>query len=174
LQPDSLIRASSLSDAEAIASLYRAAGESGSGLARTPDEVTLDYVTQFLEASLDGGLALVVVEADAVIAEIHAELLHPRTFNHILGDLTIAVHPSRQGQGIGRGLFCEFLRRVTDDMPHILRVELKAREGNTHAIGMYESIGFQKEGRMVKRVRLPDGTLDNDIPMAWLRDRRKS
>jgi hypothetical protein len=36
---------------------------------------------------------------------------------------------------------------------------------------MYESIGFQKEGRMLKRVRLPDGTLDNDIPMAWLRDR---
>lgn len=170
LQADILIRATKSSDIGAIASLYRAAGERGSGLARSPVEVTLDYVTQFVEASLSGGLALVATDSgDAIIAEIHARRLYPRTFAHVLGDLTIAVHPSKQGQGIGRALFVEFLRRVTDDMPHILRVELKAREGNARAIRMYESIGFAREGRMTNRVILPDGSFDNDIPMAWLR-----
>jgi putative acetyltransferase len=50
-------------------------------------------------------------------------------------------------------------------------VELIARESNARAIGLYESLGFRREGRLEGRVRRPDGVVEADIPMAWVRIR---
>ena len=158
-------------DADAIAGLYRAVAAAGGGLARTEDEVTRVYVHDFVDASMKGGLEVVATDsAGFVIAEIHARPLGPRVFSHVLGDLTIAVHPSWQGQGVGRAMFSEFLRIVAHELTHVLRVELKARETNARAIAMYESLGFEREGRMRDRIRLSNGSLDSDIPMAWHRE----
>ena len=165
----SSIRPSRLSDVDSIVALYRAVGAAGGGLARSPDEVTRAYVRDFLDASLAGGIALVAVDGDNLIAEIHTRPLGPRAFSHVLGDLTIAVHPSRQGQGLGRRIFSELLTIARRDCPHVLRIELKSRETNSRAIAMYESLGFKREGRMDNRIRLLDGSLDADIPMAWHR-----
>jgi putative acetyltransferase len=166
----SSIRPSRLSDVDAIVALYRAVGAAGGGLARSPDEVTRGYVRDFLDASFAGGVALVAVnENDEIIAEIHTRPLGPRAFAHVLGDLTIAVHPSSQGQGLGRRIFAELLAIARRDLPHVLRIELKSRETNARAIAMYESLGFKREGRMENRIRLSDGSLDADIPMAWHR-----
>jgi len=166
----SSIRSSRLSDIDGIVALYRAVGAAGGGLARSPDEVTRDYVRDFLDASLAGGIALVAVDdSDKIVAEIHTRLLGPRALSHVFGDLTIAVHPSRQGQGLGRRIFSELLTIARRDCPHVLRIELKSRETNSRAIAMYESLGFRREGRMENRIRLIDGSLDADIPMAWHR-----
>jgi putative acetyltransferase len=171
MQAEPTIRSSKESDVDSIVALYRAVGDAGGGLARSPDEVTRGYVRDFLAASLAGGVALVAVdEKDSVIAEIHTRPLGPRTFSHVLGDLTIAVHPSRQGRGLGRRIFAELLETARRDLPHVLRIELKSRETNSRAIAMYESLGFKREGRMENRIRLIDGSLDADIPMAWHRD----
>jgi ribosomal protein S18 acetylase RimI-like enzyme len=48
-------------------------------------------------------------------------------------------------------------------------VELIARESNAKAIAFYQSLGFVIEGRFERRIRNPDGSLEADIPMAWLR-----
>jgi len=173
MQADLSIRRSSSRDVEGIASLYKAVGDAGGGLARASDEVTEKYVSDFLTAAIAEGIALVATDtAGNVIGEIHARPHGPRTFAHVLGDLTIAVHPSLQGRGVGRRIFSELLAIVTSEMPHILRVELVSRETNARAIAMYESLGFQREGRMVNRIRLDDGSLDADIPMAWHRNRK--
>ncbi len=170
MQAETTIRCSSPDDLSAIVALYKAVGQSGGGIARTPDEVTEGYVSGFLDASLTDGIALVATDAARnIVAEIHAHPLGPRTFAHVLGDLTIAVHPSWQGQGVGRRIFNELLETVLRDMPHILRVELVSRETNHRAIAMYESLGFRAEGRMTNRIRLEDGSLDADIPMSWHR-----
>jgi ribosomal protein S18 acetylase RimI-like enzyme len=58
---------------------------------------------------------------------------------------------------------------VTEEYPHIKRVELIARESNEEAIRFYESLGFSVEGKMKSRIRNVDGTLEADIPMAWIR-----
>ena len=169
-QAEKEIRRSQATDVDYIVALYKAVGQAGGGLARTPDEVTRGYVNDFLQAALNGGVALVATDnADNVIGEIHARPLAPRTFAHVLGDLTIAIHPSWQGRGVGRRIFSHLLEVVQTQMPHILRIELKSRESNSHAIAMYESLGFSREGRMIDRVRLADGSLDADIPMAWHR-----
>lgn len=170
MQVETSIRRSSPADADGVMALYKAVGQAGGGIARSPDEVTQRYVSDFLEAASEEGIALVATDDSGnVVAEIHARPLGPRTFAHVLGDLTIAVHPSWQGRGVGRRIFSQLLEIVANEMPHILRVELVSRETNSRAIAMYESLGFEREGRMENRIRLDDGSLDADIPMAWHR-----
>jgi putative acetyltransferase len=173
MQAEISIRRSSAADVDAIVGLYQTVGHAGGGLARTPAEVTRGYVGDFLEAAIAGGVALVATDNDGnVVGEIHARPLGPHAFAHVLGDLTIAVHPDWQGRGIGRNIFEALLDIVRKDMPHLLRVELKSRETNAGAIAMYESLGFEREGRMIDRVMLSDGSLDADIPMAWRRGKK--
>jgi len=172
MQADVSIRQSTEGDVDGIVALYQAAGEAGGGLARAPDEVSADYVSAFLKRALNGGIALVATDpTGAIIGEIHASPLGPRSFAHVLGDLTIAVHPLWQGQGIGRRIFAALLELVRTQMPHVHRVELVTQESNKRALSMYESLGFEREGKLTNRIRMRDGSLDHDIPMSWRRDR---
>lgn len=165
------ITVASLDDHAAILELYRTVAAVEGGLARTADEVTADYVAGFLERSISTGIIVVAREARSgkVVGEIHGYRLGPRVFAHVLGELTIAVHPEFQGSGIGRRIFTEFMRRVVEERPEIERVELIARESNSKAIVFYESLGFVIEGRFERRIRSVDGGTEADIPMAWLR-----
>jgi len=81
----------------------------------------------------------------------------------------VAVHPLAQGQGIGRKLFERLLDTVIRDHPDITRVELITQETNHRALRLYEGVGFRREGRLAARIMGPDGNLDADIPLAWLR-----
>ena len=162
-----VIRRASPADAGHLRDLYRAAAAQGT-LARMPDEVDDAYVAGFMAAAQDG--LEVVAEVDgAVVGDLHASRLAPRQFKRTLGDLTVAVHPDHQGQGIGRKLFEEFLRIVRDEMPDIERVELFAWDRNVNALMLYESVGFKFEGLLPRRVRTDAGEWRNDILYAWLR-----
>ena len=164
------LRPTTPADAPAIADLYRRVSAAGGGLARTPEEITEAYVAGFVAGSLARGVALVAVDntADAgrIIGELHAYGTGLRAFAHVLGDLTVAVDPAFQGRGIGRQLFTVLLTEVPARLPHISRVELLARESNVGAIGLYESVGFRREGRLAGRIAV-DGRPEADIPMAW-------
>jgi len=87
-------------------------------------------------------------------------------FQHVLWDLTIAVDPDAQGRGLGHGLFVELIADAATLTPKIERIELVVREGLTHAIRLYERVGFRQEGRFERRFRLSDGTYEADLPMA--------
>jgi ribosomal protein S18 acetylase RimI-like enzyme len=161
-----------LDDQAAIAALYRAVAAVEGGLARNAAEITDEYINHFLRSSLESGLILVARQGvgGQVVGEIHAYALGPQVFAHVLGELTIAVHPANQGQGIGKALFTELLRRVEEERPEIRRIELIARESNQKAIALYQRLGFQIEGRLVGRIRSVDGGYEADIPMAWRRN----
>ncbi len=166
-----IIKSATQNDSAAILELYKAVSAIEGGLARAADEVSENYVAHFLSKSLESGFCLVAREADndPIIGEIHCYALGPRVFAHVLGELTIAVHPARQGLGIGKLLFTELLRRVEQERPDILRVELIARESNRKAIEFYQKLGFQIEGRFENRIRSVGGGYEADIPMAWRR-----
>src|SRR5262249_20531378 len=129
-----------LEDRAAIAALYRAVAAVAGGLSRNASEITDDYINHFLKKSLESGLILVALQEPGgrVIGEIHTYALGPQVFSHVLGELTIAVHPAHQGQGVGKALFTELLRRVVEEHPEIRRVELIARESNQKAIALYQ------------------------------------
>ena len=165
------IRAGRAEDALAIRALYRAVAATPGGIARSPGEVTPAYVDGFVTKSLARGVIL-VAEQDGVpglVAELHGYRSELRIFAHVLGELTVAVHPAAQGQGLGRQLFVRLLDIVTREHPGISRIELIAQESNHRALRLYEGLGFRREGRLEGRIRNPDGTLDADIPLAWLR-----
>ena len=152
----------------AVVALYRAAAQSG-GLARRADEIDADSVRPFLEKAASDGVSRAAWTPDGTLAgEIHALRMAPAQFNHVLTDLTVAVHPDWQGKGLGSMLFQALIAAARAMTPRIERIELMAREGNSGAIRLYQRLGFVIEGRFAGRVHLPDGTVEDDIAMALL------
>lgn len=159
------IRATTLADAPAILALHLAAASRGGGLAREPDEMSLPPIEAALAKALATGVALSAWNGEAIAGEIHASRLGPRQFDNSLTELTVAVHPDFQGRGIG-GLLFEALFAEARKQPGLTRVELFCREGNAHAVRLYQRLGFVIEGRLVRRVVLADGTVEDDLAMA--------
>jgi ribosomal protein S18 acetylase RimI-like enzyme len=161
-------------DAGAIQQLYQTVAATPGGIARTPAEVTREYVKDFVAHSLQRGVLLVaeLPGLPGLTGELHAYRSDLQAFAHVLGDLTVAVHPQAQGRGIGRQLFTQLLDVVTREHPDITRVELIAQESNHRALTLYESVGFRREGRLEGRIRRPGGGVEADIPLAWHRRRQ--
>ncbi len=67
------------------------------------------------------------------------------------GGIGIAVHDDFHGRGIGRALM-EALLDVADNYLGLVRVELEVMADNDRAIKLYESLGFQTEGRKRKDI----------------------
>jgi len=170
MMKDFTISAASLADKNGVGSLYRTVAKIEGGLARTYDEITDGYVDHFLSRSIETGIIVVARSSSgSIVGEIHGYSLGPRVFAHVLGELTIAVHPDAQGMGVGKAMFTEFMRTVVKDRADILRVELIARESNKKAIEFYKKLGFVIEGKLTNRIRSVCGGYESDIPMAWLR-----
>ncbi len=164
------IRTAALEDFPKIKRLYQEVARITGGLARVEDEITDDYVLNFLEKGIASGFILVVEHPDnpeILIGEMHAYSPGPAVFKHVLSDLTAAVHPDFRGQRIGRTMFTIFLEEIGLNRPDIGRVELIARESNVRAINFYKSFGFLIDGRLEMRIRTPKGNYEADIPMSW-------
>jgi ribosomal protein S18 acetylase RimI-like enzyme len=160
-------------DVSAIVDLYKTVAETPGGIARLPDEVTREYVADFVAHSLDRGI-LIVAELPGLAGlagELHAYRSDLHVFKHVLGELTVAVHPAAQGQGIGRAIFTRLLDEVTRDHADVTRVELVTQESNVRAMKLYESLGFRREGRLEARILSPTGGYEADIPLAWIRSK---
>ena len=67
------------------------------------------------------------------------------------GSIGMMVHDQFQGRGIGRELL-EALLHVADNFLGLVRVELEVYVDNERAIRLYESCGFEHEGRKKKAV----------------------
>ncbi|HQV77972.1 MAG TPA: N-acetyltransferase [Chitinophagales bacterium] len=171
-----LIRKAVSNDLSEIVDLYILVSKTIGGLARTENEITNDYVKEFMEKSLQNGVQFVIVDNfnnEKIIAEIHCYKLQPSVFGHILSELTIAVNTEYQGKGLGKKLFETVLNYITENRNDIFRVELIARESNTKALKLYESIGFKVEGRFINRIKNSENNFEADIPMAWFNPKFK-
>lgn len=159
------IRRATPADIDGIFSMMLRAAAEPIGLARRPDEIARDYVAGFVTDSLAHGLILVAHDDERILGMIQAKTPVPRLFGHVLSDLTIAIDPDAQGQGLGRKLFTAFLDTARAEMPHIRRVELFCRPDNPRGYPFYESLGFVIEGRLKGRVCTADGRFIDDYFM---------
>jgi ribosomal protein S18 acetylase RimI-like enzyme len=165
-----IIRHANATDYNKIYTFYKKVAEAPIGIARSPEEITQAYIKNFMADAAETGIELVVDNPnnnEEIIAEIHCHKLGPKIFNHVLSELTIAVHPDFQGQGLGKKIFTYLLEFITSNRPDILRVELFVQESNERAIELYKKIGFIPEGRFQKRIPGKENILEADIPMAW-------
>src|SRR5215213_1499038 len=102
------IRTAEINDLQKIKTLYQAVAREGNGIARTEDEITDQYIENFITRSLDGGLIIVAENPsnpDELIGEIHAYKPGIEVFDHVLSEITIVVHPEFQSKKIGRTIF---------------------------------------------------------------------
>ncbi|GAA4276879.1 GNAT family N-acetyltransferase [Aquimarina mytili] len=163
------IRPAIQSDEPHILALYKKVAQQSGGIIRVTNEITLEYIRDFVSKSIQDGIILVTVNPDdnQIIAEIHAYRIGLSAFRHILTDLTIVVAPDFQGQKIGKTLFNQFLETIESEYPHILRVELFVRENNKNTIQFYSRLGFINEGRQHQKIKNLDHSLETPIHMAW-------
>src|SRR5687767_5638808 len=164
------IRTAVPEDISKIKTLYQQVARNEGGLARHEHEITDEYVAGFVKKSLASGLIIVAVHPnhdDQLIGEIHAYKPGISVFDHVLSDLTIAVHPDFQGKKVGRTLFTIFLEEIALNRPDIGKVQLVTRESNIRALQLYQSVGFKIEGRLEMQIKTPDGNYEADIPMGW-------
>jgi ribosomal protein S18 acetylase RimI-like enzyme len=153
-----------------IISLYEKVAMISGGIARSKEEISEEYIEDFMRQAETSGIQLVIDHPEKpglIIAEIHAYKAIPKVFAHVMGNLTIAVDPDFQGRGVGKILFTHFLEFITNNRPDIMRVELLTQESNEKAINLYKKVGFIIEGRLEKRIKMYDDRIEADIPMAW-------
>jgi len=163
-------RTAVIEDIDRLVELYKSVARAEGGIVRLEHEITDDCVRNFCEKSLDTGLIIVGEhpdDPDTLVAEIHAYKHGVKALDHVLGNLTIVVHPDFQGKKIGRTILTIFLEEVGRNHPNIGKVELIARETNEKAIALYQSMAFRIEGRLEMRIKGTDGHYEADIPMGW-------
>ncbi len=164
-----MIKKTISNDIDNIYSLYKATASVPGGLARYQDEITAEYINDFVSRSMSRGLSLVTEIDGRIVGELHAYKPGIKVFNHVLSELTICIHPDYQGKKYGKRLFLEFMKIVKNEMMEIKRIELIARESNRKAITFYQSLGFEIEGCLKNRINGIFNKLENDIPMGWIR-----
>jgi len=163
-------RTADIEDLHRLVKLYKNVARTEGGIARLEDEITENYVRNFLEKSLATGLIIVGEhpnDPNELIAEIHSYKAGIRVFDHVLTDLTIVTHQEFQGKKIGRTILTIFLEEISRNRADVGRVELIARETNKKAIQLYQSLGFLIEGRLEMRIKTTDHHYEADIPMGW-------
>lgn len=163
-------RTAEIDDLPRLIKLYKTVAREEGGIARLENEISEDYVKNFIAKSLDSGIIIVGENPDdsnELVAEIHGYKMGIAAFDHVLGDVTILVHPKFQGRKIGRTILTIFLDEIARNRSDIGKVELIARESNMKAIKLYQSLGFLIEGRMEMRIRTPERDYEADIPMGW-------
>ena len=164
------IRTADIEDLNQLRLLFKAVAREEGGMARTEPEITEEYISEILKKSLATGLMVVAEDPDdpdRLIGAIHACKNSLKVSSHILGDLSLVVHPQFQGKKIGRTLFTIFLEELAHNRPDVGKVELKVRENNQKAIELYRSLGFKIEGRIEMQIKNQSGQYEAVILMGW-------
>ncbi|MGE5553527.1 MAG: GNAT family N-acetyltransferase [Betaproteobacteria bacterium] len=88
---------------------------------------------------------VLIVEVEGRVAGVGG--LHVQTGKRRhLGVVGLAIHDDFQNQGLGRVLLRTLLD-IADNYLNLRRVELETWADNARAIHLYESLGFELEGR---------------------------
>lgn len=158
------IRVAVGSDGPQVLALWRRAADESEFLVPCADELTTtdEQQSSALEKMLAAPNDLyLVVEVGAEI--IGLGFLRGSTLRRFAHEVTlvIAVLSEWCGKGVGRAL----MRAMLDwaDSRGMVRIALEVVETNSRAIALYESFGFEHEGRLRARRRHGDTYLDNHV-----------
>lgn len=140
------VRAATEDDAEAFAKVFSDRSASN-GTLQHPYTSTEVWRTRLAGNVGPQQVVLAAVVNGRVVgnAGIHAVSDNPRK-KHVCS-LGISIAQSYQGRGVGRTLMNACLD-FADHWANYARVELTVHADNTRAIKLYESLGFQHEGRL--------------------------
>lgn len=162
---DLAIRNASITDAVLLCNAERETARTPGLLISRPSEFSSKSFEEKIDVLTREGLYVVAERSGLVVGHALLEPNRLESLAHVYS-LTIVVHPNNLGQGVGQALMTVLLEWARAQ-PGLLKIELRVRETNSHARRLYEKFGFVEEGRLEKRILLPDGTFIADITMAW-------
>lgn len=159
------IRAATVDDAAALCEAEQAIAATPGFLVSAPDELTPQAFRDRIAALQGRGLYLVAEVDGEPAGHVVLEPGALRAVAHVM-TLTIAVHLGHQDAGLGRRLLQAALDWA-QSRPEVGKVTLHVRATNQRAIHLYEAMGFVHEGRLVRKLKLPDGAWVDDLSMGW-------
>ena len=160
------IRAGRRDDAVAAARLERAVSAVPGLLVTRPSEVRAAYQRRLIaQAKARKGVYLVADDNGKVVGVASLRPMDLRAIAHVFR-LSIVLALTHIGQGIGTNLMKALLARAKRSRS-VQKVELLVRASNLRARRLYGRFGFRLEGRLRRRVCLPDGSFEDDLSMAW-------
>ena len=159
------IRRARPADAALLAAAERELARTPGRLVSRPHELKAADFRRAIRALAPEGAYLVAVERGRVVG--HALLGRmDREANAHIRRLTIMVHEGHQRRGIGTALLKRLMAWAAGARG-VEKIELGVRAMNQGAFRLYRRRGFKVEGRLRRRVKLPDGSTTDDFLMAW-------
>ncbi|MCX6029697.1 MAG: GNAT family protein [Chloroflexi bacterium] len=118
------------------------------------------------------GLLLVadigIAETRQVVGVLSFNTQTRRRLRH-RGRIGLSVQAPYRGLGIGEALLKTLLDWAAAE-PELERVELSVFAHNTRALNLYHKLGFVEEARLLRTVKLADGTYYDDVMMVkWVK-----
>lgn len=107
---------------------------------------------------------LVATEKDTIIGMLDCWTDRRQRVQHSTC-FAMTVKEGWRCKGVGTKLLEEFIDWVKNHAT-LERIELHVHNDNTHAISLYEAMGFQHEGTRRNAVRYEDGRVVDDLLMA--------
>ena len=97
-----VIRQPTQTDQLKLLSLYEAVTAASDGIARRPNEITSCFISELLLETGRSGLMLVMEDHQRknLVGAIHATYGQLECLRHVMGHLTILIHPSFQKMGL--------------------------------------------------------------------------
>jgi len=106
-----------------------------------------------------------------LVAELDGQLVgnldfrnNPKVRNQHIGEFGMGVLEEHRGQGIGSIILKEFLAWAKG-VPVLEKINLSVMTMNDGAVKLYQSLGFQEQGRHPKAIKLDDGDYAEVIEM---------
>jgi len=131
------------------------------------EAVGLEQMRRFVADNIGQDIAqFVALDRDRVVGWCDIVPGWAYAFHHC-GTLGIGVLAQYRGQGIGKRLMTAAIAKARQN--GITRIELQTRIDNLGAIGLYESMGFVREGRKRRAMRI-DGAYFDMIELARVFD----
>jgi ribosomal protein S18 acetylase RimI-like enzyme len=162
------IRLAQEGDAEQLAQAeYDTAASAEGLLAAKPREIPISVFRNKIKKLQVDGLYVVMESQGEMVGHLILEPLGLLATRHV-SQLTIVIHPGHTGKGYGKALM-EYAIEWARKSAGVEKIELRVRSTNYRAIGLYESLGFAREGQLKNRIKLLQGYAD-DICMALFVD----
>jgi RimJ/RimL family protein N-acetyltransferase len=113
------------------------------------------------------GVYLVAEMDGEIVGHAILDPLKLQAIQHV-AHITTTVHLGHQGHGVGQKLTEHLIEWARARTP-LEKIELQVRSCNNPAISLFKKVGFQEEGRWLRKVKLSDDQYVDDILMGlWL------
>jgi ribosomal protein S18 acetylase RimI-like enzyme len=160
-----VIRIARVEDAERICAAEVETARTPGKLVSHPHELKVESFASKIAEVRERGRYIVAEKDGRPVGHAVLEPMSLKRVSHVLR-LTIVVHPGFERQGVGHALMKDLVDWATAN-PAVEKIELLVRASNEGAIALYRNFGFVEEGRLVKRLKLEDGSFLDDIAMGW-------